>query len=73
MYTHEIFFCFFSGVGYNYRVLSLLPLLSLLLGNNIDNTATTIHYWSVAIFGILLISNIVDLVQFWKNKSKQVI
>ena len=32
-----------------------------------------IRYWRVAIFGILLISNIVDLVQFWKNKSKQVI
>ena len=29
-----------------------------------------IRYWHVAIFGILLISNIVDLVQFWKNKSK---
>ena len=29
-----------------------------------------IRYWRVAIFGILLISNIADLVQFWKNKSK---
>ena len=29
-----------------------------------------IRYWRAAIFGILLMSNIVDLVQFWKNKSK---
>ncbi len=29
-----------------------------------------IRYWRVAIFGILLISNIADLILFWKNKSK---
>ena len=28
------------------------------------------HYWRVAIFSLLLIFNIADIIKFWKNKSK---
>ena len=28
------------------------------------------QYWRVAIFSLLLIFNIADIIKFWKNKSK---
>ena len=28
------------------------------------------HYWRAAIFSLLLIFNIADIIKFWKNKSK---
>ncbi len=29
-----------------------------------------IRYWRAAIFSLLLVFNIFDLIKFWKNKSK---
>ena len=35
-----------------------------------DSLFVEIRYWRAAIFGLLLISSIIDLIKFWKNSQR---
>jgi|GEM_PF-2925102 len=58
---------FFSNIK-KYRSPILNTIVSILCIIIIyESLFVEIRYWRVAIFGILLISNIADLIQFWKK------